>query len=150
VGGDFVFGRESSAQGKEVKAVATVLNFAHPLTPTQLKAIEALTGQAVERVIDRPAQFDPSQSFIPQVVALADTVGLSSTAWQTTPLLVNPPALSAIAVALMAELHGRMGHFPAVLRLRPVAGTTPPQFEVAEVLDLQAVRDEARTRRGGG
>lgn len=41
-----------------------ILNF-YPLTPAHLQAIEALTGQAVEQVIDRPAQFDPTQSFIP-------------------------------------------------------------------------------------
>jgi len=32
--------------------------------------------------------------------------------------------------------------------LKPVPGSTPPRFEVAEVINLQAVRDEARTRRG--
>jgi len=126
-----------------------LLNFSHPLTPTHLQAIEALSGQGVERVIDRPAQFDPSQSFIPQVVALADSVGLSPVEWQTTPLVINPPALNVIAVTLLAELHGRMGYFPAVIRLRSVPGSTPPQFEVAEIINLQAVRDAARERRSG-
>jgi hypothetical protein len=50
-------------------------------------------------------------------------------------------------VTLLAELHGRMGHFPAVLRLRPVPDSNPPQFEVAEVINLQEVRDETRKRR---
>ena len=40
-----------------------------------------------------------------------------------------------------------MGYFPAVLRLRPVPGNAPPQFELAEVLNLQAMRDAARARR---
>jgi hypothetical protein len=40
-----------------------------------------------------------------------------------------------------------MGYFPATLRLRPVAETTPPQFEVAEIINLQAVRDRARQMR---
>jgi hypothetical protein len=78
---------------------------------------------------------------------LVDAVGLSPAEWQTTPLLVNPPSLNVIAVTLLAELHGRMGYFPAVIRLRPVAGSTPQQFEVAEILNLQAVREAARTRR---
>jgi hypothetical protein len=124
-----------------------LLNFSHPLTPAHLQAIAALTGQVVERVIDRPAQFDPGQPFTPQVGALVDAVGLSPAEWQTTPLLVNPPSLNVIAVTLLAELHGRMGYFPAVIRLRPVADTTPPQFEVAEIINLQAVREAARTRR---
>jgi hypothetical protein len=61
--------------------------------------------------------------------------------------LVNLPGHNAVAALVLAELHGRMGYFPAVLRLRPVAGTTPPQVEVAEILNLQAVRDRARLRR---
>jgi hypothetical protein len=35
-----------------------VLNFSHPLTAEHLARIEALSGQAVGRVIDVPAQFD--------------------------------------------------------------------------------------------
>lgn len=40
-----------------------VLNFSHPLTPNHLAQAEALTGQAVERVMDALAQFDHAQSF---------------------------------------------------------------------------------------
>ena len=40
-----------------------------------------------------------------------------------------------------------MAYLPPVLRLRPVPDSIPPQFEVAEILDLQAVRDRARERR---
>jgi hypothetical protein len=53
-----------------------------------------------------------------------------------------------VAVVLLAELHGRMGYFPACLRLRPVEGSTPPRFEAAEVVNLQEVRNAARKRRG--
>jgi hypothetical protein len=40
-----------------------------------------------------------------------------------------------------------MGYFPSVLRLRPVPDSNPPQFEVAEIINLQAVRDRAREHR---
>jgi hypothetical protein len=50
-------------------------------------------------------------------------------------------------VALLAELHGRMGYFPTCIRMRPVAGARPPRYEVAEALDLQTVRDRARQTR---
>ncbi|MCS7301391.1 MAG: CRISPR-associated protein Csx15 [Fimbriimonadales bacterium] len=52
-----------------------------------------------------------------------------------------------IAATLLAELHGRMGYFPPVLRLRPVEGAVPPRFEVAEILNLQQIRDTARSQR---
>jgi len=124
-----------------------LLNFSHPLTPEQLQRIGELSGQQVERVMDIPTQFDHEQPFAQQVRELVDGIGLGAEQWQTTPLLVNPPALNAIAVTLLAELHGRIGHFPAVLRLRPVAESIPLRYEVAEVIDLQVVRDEARGRR---
>jgi hypothetical protein len=124
-----------------------LINFTHPLSPAQLAAVETLAGRPVERVIDAPAAFDHALPFIDQVAALVDSTGLSPAEWQTTPLVVNPPALAVIAATLIAELHGRMGYFPAILRIRPVAGSTPPVYEPAEIINLQAVRDAARTRR---
>ena len=66
---------------------------------------------------------------------------------QSRALLVNPPALNFVAVALLTELHGRMGYFPPIIRLRPASGSLPPLFEVAEVLKLQAVRNVAGRKR---
>jgi hypothetical protein len=124
-----------------------LLNFAHPFTAEQLARIEELTDQALERVIDALAQFDHDQPFAEQAAALADEAGLSSKEWQTAPLLINLPSLSIIAAALLAELHGRMGYFPTVVRMRPVPDSTPPRFEVAELINLQAMRDGARGKR---
>jgi hypothetical protein len=124
-----------------------LLNFAHPLTEDQRAQIETLTDQTIERVVDIPSQINPQQPLAPQVAALADEAGLSSAEWQTLPLLVNPPALNFSAAALLAELHGRCGYFPPCLRLRPVPDSLPRRFEVAEILDLQAVRDQARQHR---
>ncbi len=124
-----------------------LLNFSHPLTPTQLAQLAALTGAAVERVIAVPAQFDTVQPFVPQVEALLAAVPLTAEEWQTTPLLVVPPALNFITAVLLAELHGRMGYFPAIVRLRPVAESLPSRYEVAEVINLQTAREDARRHR---
>ena len=112
-----------------------------------MKEIEAITGQAVAEVRGEMAQFDHESPFGEQVRALADRVGLSPEEWQTTPLLVVSPSLNFIAVTLLAELHGRMGYFPAMVRLRPVLDSNPTRYEVAEVINLQALRDGARERR---
>ncbi len=127
--------------------VTILLNFSHPLTPEQLAQVEALTAAAVERVIAAPAQFDAGQPFAPQVQAMLAQVPLTAEEWQTAPLLIVPPALNFITAVLLAELHGRMGYFPTIARLRPVAGSLPPRFEVAEVINLQAVRETARRQR---
>lgn len=123
-----------------------VLNFAHPLTYEHLRKIETLTGRRPERVIEIPSQINPGDPLPPQVRSLADACALSVREWQTLPILVNPPSLNFSAVALIAELHGRMGYFPAIIRIRPVSNSTLPQFEVAEVIDLQRMRDEIRRR----
>ena len=124
-----------------------LLNFGHPLTDAQLARIRELAGRDIERVVVVPTQFDHARPFDEQVRELLATVPLSPEQWQTTPLLVNPPSLAPITAVLLAEIHGRSGYFPTIIRLRPMAGSVPPQFEVAELLNLQAVRDAARTRR---
>lgn len=127
-----------------------LLNFAHPLSPAQLCQIERLAAQQVAQVIDVKTQFDHARPFAAQGRALVEAVGLSAQAWQTTPLLVNLPSLSVIAALVLAELHGRCGYFPSVLRLMPVPNALPPQFQVAEIVNLQAVREAARAMRGQG
>ncbi|HEY58059.1 MAG TPA: hypothetical protein G4O04_05935 [Anaerolineae bacterium] len=129
-----------------------LLNFAHPLTDEHLAQIEHLTGQKVDRVMVIDSQVDTQQPLAPQIAAMADAAGLTPEEWQTLPILINPPALNFSAVLLVAELHGRMGYFPPCIRMRPVVGpdgqrVVPPRFEVAEILNLQALRDEARHRR---
>jgi hypothetical protein len=124
-----------------------LLNFGHPLTEAHLARIRELVGRDLERVIPVPTHFDHARTFDEQVRELLATVPLTPDQWQTTPLIINPPSLAPITAVLLAELHGRSGYFPTILRLRPIAGTLPPQFEVAELINLQAIRDSARSQR---
>jgi hypothetical protein len=124
-----------------------LLNFAHPLTEEQLAAVQRLTGRTIERTIAMPAQFDHQQPFLPQVDALLSELALTAEQWQTAAIVVNPPSLNFITALLLAELHGRMGYFPPIIRLRPVEDSLPPRYEVAEILNLQNVRDAARKKR---
>lgn len=124
-----------------------LLNYAHPITDSQRIQIEELTGQSITSIVDLPSQIDPQQPLGPQIITLADAAGLTPQQWQSEAILINLPSLNFSAAALLAELHGRMGYFPPVLRLRPVPGAIPPRFEVAEILNLQVMRDEARLRR---
>lgn len=124
-----------------------ILNFAHPLTPAQQAQIEQLTDTTIDDIRTISVQIDQNQPLAPQIVQLVDAIGLTPEEWQTLSLLINPPGLTHAALALIAELHGRIGYFPATMRVRPVAGSIPPQFEIAEILNLQAMREEARQRR---
>jgi hypothetical protein len=124
-----------------------LLNFSHPLTDLQRSQIEALLGAAIEREIATIPQFDEQQPFRPQLDALLAQAPLSPADWQGEPIVVVLPSLNFIAAGLLAELHGRMGYFPPVVRTKPVAGALPRRFEVAEILDLQALREAARVTR---
>lgn len=123
-----------------------ILNFTHPLTPQQREQTEALLGQPIAEVRMVAVQINQAEPLEPQIIAIVEAVGLSSEEWQTRPMVINPPGYAPAAFVLLAELHGRIGHFPALLRLRPLKGAVT-SYEVAEVLNLQAIREAARERR---
>lgn len=126
-----------------------ILNYAHPLTAPQQAQIAALLGVAqLPPVRDLPNQIDRQRPLAEVATELADAAGLDATEWQTIPLLLNPPALAPVASALLAELHGRCGYFVPIIHIRPIAGSLPPTFEAAEIVNLQSLREAARTRRG--
>ena len=123
-----------------------ILNFTHPLTSEQKTQIETLADTHIEDVRTIPVQINQAEPLVAQIVAIVDKVGLSSEEWQTQPLLINPPGFAPAAFVLLAELHGRIGHFPTLIRLRPKEGPVTA-YEVAELLNLQAIREQARYRR---
>ena len=124
-----------------------ILNFSHPFTEEQMAQIEVLTEQKITALHDLSTQFDNGQPFLPQLESLVSQIPLTAQELQTRPVLVNLPALNFIAALVLAELHGRMGYFPATVRIRPIPGSTPLRYEVAEIIDLQGVRDAAREKR---
>lgn len=123
-----------------------VLNFGHPMTDDQVAQLTALLTHTPQ-VHNVPLQVDRQRPLAELVRDVVDSVGLTSEEWQTRPLVMNPPGLAPLALALVAELHGRCGYFLPLVHVRPVEGVVPPRFEVAEVVNVQAVREAARARR---
>ncbi len=123
-----------------------ILNFTHPLTPEQRAQIEAHANASIEDIRTIPIQINQEEPLEPQIITIVDSVDLSSEEWQTRPLLINPPGYAPAAFVLLAELHGRIGHFPSLIRLRPKPGPITA-YEVAELLNLQTIREMARKRR---
>ena len=124
-----------------------LLNFSHPLSAEQLLIAESLVSSKFTSIIDIKTHLDHQTSFPSQVKKLVGAIPLTSQQWQHSKILLVPPSLSIVSCILLSELHGRMGYFPAVLRVKPVPGSTPPVFEPAEVLNLQAIRDASRENR---
>jgi hypothetical protein len=123
-----------------------LLNYAHPLTDAQLTQIHALQGMSPE-VRDIDVQIDRSRPLAEVAKELADAANLSPVEWQTLALAINPPGLAPLALALIAEIHGRSGYFPQLLNIRPSSWPGASGYEVAEIVDLRDVRDQARGRR---
>jgi hypothetical protein len=123
-----------------------ILNFSHRLTDQQREQIEVLTNTVVEEILTIPVRVNLLEPLEPQIIAIVDSIRLSCQEWQTRQLLINPPGYAPAAFVLLAELHGRIGHFPTLIRLRPKPGPVTI-YEVAELLNLQTVREAARKRR---
>ncbi len=123
-----------------------ILNFAHPLTKEQCTQIETLAQKTIAEVRAIVVQIDQEAPLGPQISRIVDTTGLSAQEWQTWPLLINPPGYAPAAFVLLAELHGRMGHFPTLMRLCPRYGATTT-YDVTELLNLQSIRETSRTHR---
>ena len=123
-----------------------ILNFTHPLTIEQCAQIEALAQDTIAEVRTIYVQINHTEPLGPQITGIVNNVGLSCEEWQTQPLLINPPGYAQAAFVLLAEIHGRMGHFPTVVRLRPKNGPITT-YEVVELLNLQTVRESARVLR---
>jgi hypothetical protein len=124
-----------------------ILNFGHPLTATQISRIEELAGRQSERTIDVALQINQATPLCPQVMEVAEQVGLTSVEWQSAAYIVNLPGYAPVVACLLAEIEGRSGHLPPIIKLRPVSGGALVEYEVTEIINLQDFRDEARTRR---
>jgi len=123
-----------------------ILNFSHPLTVEQREQIETFAAASIENIHTIAVQIDQGQPLEAQIRTIVAAIPLTSEEWQTRSLLINPPGYAPAAFVLLAELHGRIGHFPTLVRLRPKAGPMT-SYEVAELLNLQTIRETARTYR---
>lgn len=121
-----------------------LVNFSHPVTEKQLDQIEEMIGIRPE-LKSVPVQIDPSLPLQDEIDRIVNSAGLTSEEWQTIPIIVNLPGLSVLSGGIIAELHGRMGHFPDVLRLKPTENIQG--YDVAEIISLQRIRDQARMKR---
>jgi len=142
-----------SATREELKAMfdgtastAVIVNFAHPITAEQQRQIQDNATLYISDVIDVPVHFKDDEQFASQVRQVVDSAGLTEEEWQTLPTIVNIPGFAYIAAALVAEVHGRAGHFPTILRLKRSPQDTT-KFVFAELINLQEIRNTARMLR---
>jgi len=121
-----------------------ILNFHHPLTKEQIQKIEKILNKSIAEIVPLYSHLDESRPFRPQICDLIIAAKISSESLQHGEYIINLPGYTPAAAVLIAELHGRMGHFPTIIRLKKVEGSLPPVFDVEEIVNLQSIRDEAR------
>ncbi len=124
-----------------------ILNFTHPLEEQTLRQIEQQINQPIGKVIDVSTHFDDNKPFSSMTKKLLEKIKFTPEEWQQGRFLVNLPGFTPITATLLSELHGRIGHFPTILRLRPLKGDAAQTYELAEIINLQEIRDAARKTR---
>ena len=148
-GGETLLATPDEVQAMEAASQNSrlVLNFARPLTHTQLVQLQGLL-EVLPEVIDLPGipvQFTNNRPLAEQVVEILDSAGLTLEEWASLSFIVNLPGFAPAASAVLAEIHGRSGHFPHVIRMTP-SPEDSAVYNVTEVVKLQNVRDAARAR----
>jgi hypothetical protein len=120
----------------------------HVREETHKESIEAFVGQAISAFIDiSDVHFDASLPFQPQVEALMARVDfplIERALAQGEGALVYLPSLHYIAALIVTAYHGRMGHFPSILRSRPLLKDNMTTYVFDEVIDLNLVRENFR------
>ena len=121
------------------------VNFHHPMTVDHLCQIHELCGFEPGRVVNVLCHFDDERPLAVQAAAFVEQASLTSAEWQAPDLLVALPGHADLAAVVLAEVHGRRGGFPLVVHRRPAQ--LGDRFEVAEVINLNAARRQARSTR---
>jgi len=122
-----------------------IINFSHPLTAENIKEVESLAGQTVDEVLEFPCPISFDECIVSQWQTFINNCGVTESQWQGEMLLVGLPSLNISAAVALAILHGKMGHFPVVLRSVPRQNGPFISYQVAELLNLQTVRAEHRS-----
>ncbi|MEM7117793.1 MAG: CRISPR-associated protein Csx15 [Chloroflexota bacterium] len=124
-----------------------IINFSgHPLTERQKTAVSTHKNYPIGQLIELQPHFDQQRPFAPQIEAVVAQIGQVAAGWQQQRILIVPPGHAPATAVLLAELHGRLGHFPEIIRIRP-SHDAPEPYEVGEIINLQALRNEARQKR---
>lgn len=122
-----------------------VINFGHVLTTDQIKQLHELGYRIGIPNLGESVHLDNFSELGPQVERILDSFGYSKSQWEEcgTKTLFVLPGHPDIAAAFISRLHGRMGHFPRIIRR---ARGTDGAYHVVEVVDLQRLRDEQRAK----
>jgi len=124
-----------------------VLNLsAHPLTDKQRDQLQHLESAYIVEEVEIPAHFDPRGDVERQVKTVVEKIGFCIEEWSGAHIYVVLPGLAPAAAAVLAYFHGLRGGFPKIVWIYQNP-SDPTQYEIAQIINLQSLRDEARQLR---
>jgi hypothetical protein len=94
----------------------------------------------IEELIELPVHFDAYRDLAPQVEKIIDDTGLAPEEWSNRNIYLVLPGIAPGAAAFLAAVHGLRGGFPKVVWIYQ-SPDDHTQYQVAQVVDLQALRD---------
>ena len=118
-----------------------LINFGVTFKPLQISQAEAFLHEPITRVINLPFDIDFDQEVLSQYKKTMGKLKLSNDELCSEPVVVNLPMQNYLSTMVLTELRARMGYFPRIIRTRIRASGILPYYEVAEVIDLQAIED---------
>lgn len=115
----------------------------HRLTDLQQEQLKDKYHVHIEELIELPVHFNAQQDLKPQARRWIDEVGLAQEEWSDKNIYLVLPGIAPGAAAILATVHGLRGGFPKILWVYQ-ASHDRAQYEIVQVIDLQALRDMGR------
>ena len=124
-----------------------LIDFGHPISDAIKMQVENLVKRPITYHNIEKKRFVDDRPFKEQLEELFDAAPLKSIPWEQADLIINLPTFSPIVATVLAEINGRSGKWPAILRMRPVADALVQTFELAEIINLGSIRSAASFKR---
>jgi len=126
-----------------------ILNFSHSLTERQeeqIKVIMNISDKAWKdsKIMRINCYLDIEKSLPDQVDGILSQI--PDDVW-TDRILVVPPPIAHSAILIMIGISSKCGYFPEAIRIKRKKGSNPPEYVVAEIIQLQAFKDRMRAKR---
>jgi hypothetical protein len=129
-------------QSEFIKVIDEIVLWVGKEIPTYYRE-ELKRSMLIEIIVDPiEIHFLEDLSYYDQLDQVISKISLTKAELEGPSVLIRLPGNSEISAMLLSKLHGIMGHFPTILRLRKII-----EYEVVDIVDLQDLRDRSRPER---
>ena len=125
-----------------------ILNFSHPLTDKQQEQIKMVTNTSDSewnrsQVLRVDCYIDIDRNLDNQIEKILSRI---PDIWNNR-ILVVPPPIAHSAILISLGVYAKCGYFPEAIRIKKKRRSKPPEYVVAEIIELQSFKDRMRAKR---